>query len=55
MPSALLEEDSTDDLLSSGSPRAAGRSLRRHVALMLLTLAVVIVPNVIAYAASVLD
>ena len=31
------------------------RSLRRHVALLLLTMSVVVIPNVIAFAASIID
>lgn len=37
------------------STQSVRHSLRRHVALLLLTLSVVMIPNVIAFAASIID
>jgi hypothetical protein len=37
------------------STQSVRRALRRHVALLLLTLSVVVIPNVVAFAASIVD
>jgi hypothetical protein len=55
MPPTL--DDSPDQPLpASAYARATmGRAMRRHVALLLLTLSVVVIPNVVSFAASILD
>lgn len=52
MPFEVHDEDAA--LLTSATPRAP-RSIRRHVAVLAATLAVVAVPNVVAVAARVFE
>ncbi len=55
MPFASIDEDSARPFFGRDVQRPGfRRTLKQHIALLLLTLAVVIVPNAIAFASSVL-
>ncbi len=50
-----FEHARVDTLPDGGIGHGARRALRRHVALLLLTMSVVVIPNVVAFAASIME
>ncbi len=50
-----LEHARVATLPDGGAAQGVHRAVRRHVALLLLTMSVVVIPNVVAFAASIME